>query len=267
MDAPILVVSLYLGALVGGFAVVGVWETLAPARAARAPLRARWLANLGLLALNHGVVPLAMPLSNAGAAWFASERGWGLLNAVALPPAAAFLVTLVVLDAVRYGNHRLWHEVPLLWRLHRVHHSDVDYDLTVGLRFHPVEAILGNLVVLAAVVALGAPVWAVIASDVATVALGFFVHGNVRMPAALDRAIRTIFVTPAMHSTHHSVERDEATSNYGAVLSVWDRAFGSYRERPRAGDAIAFGLADERDPARLGIVRLLGLPFAASGRG
>ena len=267
MDAPVLVVSLYLGALVGGFAVVGVWETLSPARAARAPLRGRWLANLGLLAINHGVLPLAMPLSNAGAAWFASERGWGLLNAVPVPHAAAFVVTLVALDAVRYGNHRLWHRVPLLWRLHRVHHSDVDYDLTVGLRFHPVEVVLANLAVIAAVVALGAPVWAVIASDVATVALGFFAHGNVRLPAAADRAIRTILVTPAMHATHHSVERDEATSNYGAVLSVWDRALGSYRERPRAGDAIAFGLADERDPARLGIVRLLGLPFAASWRG
>ncbi|CAG0956734.1 hypothetical protein BURK1_00493 [Burkholderiales bacterium] len=266
MDAPILVVSLYLGALVGGFAVVGVWETLAPARAARAPLRGRWLTNLGLLALNHGIVPLAMPLSSAGAAWFASERGWGLLNAVALPPAAALVATLVAIDAVRYGNHRLWHEVPYLWRLHRVHHSDVDYDLTVGLRFHPIEAVVTSLVMIAAVVALGAPVWAVVASDVATLALGYFSHGNVRLPPAADRALRTILVTPAMHSTHHSVERDEAMSNFGSVLAVWDRVLGTYRDRPRAGEAIEFGLDDERDPAKLGIARLLGMPFRADAR-
>ncbi len=266
MDASVLVVSLYFGALVGGFAVVGAWETLAPARPARAPLRERWTANLGLLALNHGILPFLLPISNGAAAWFASERGWGFMNVVALPPAAAFALTLVALDAVRYGNHRLWHRVPVLWRLHRVHHSDVDYDLTVGLRFHPIEAVAGNLAVLAAVVALGAPFWAVIASDVATVALGYFAHGNVRVPGAVDRALRAVLVTPAMHSTHHSVERDEAMSNFGSVLSVWDRLFGSYRERPRAGDAIEFGLADERDPSRLGIVRLLGLPFAVPGR-
>jgi sterol desaturase/sphingolipid hydroxylase (fatty acid hydroxylase superfamily) len=266
VDASVLVVSLYFGALVGGFAIVGAWETLAPARPARAPLRERWTANLGLLALNHGILPFLLPVSNGAAAWYATERGWGFMNVVALPPAAAFALTLVALDAVRYGNHRLWHRVPVLWRLHRVHHSDVDYDLTVGLRFHPIEAIAGNVAVIAAVVALGAPVWAVIASDVATVALGYFAHGNVRVPAAVDRALRALLVTPAMHSTHHSVERDEAMSNFGSVLSVWDRLFRTYRDRARAGDAIAFGLADERDPSRLGIVRLLGLPFAAPGR-
>ena len=267
MEAPLTVAAVGLSALVVGFGAIAVWETLAAARVPRAPLRSRWSANFALFAVNYGVLPFLVPLSNAGAAWLAAERGIGLFHAIDLTPPLAFAATFVLLDATRYAVHRLFHSAPLLWRLHRVHHSDVDYDLTVGLRFHPVEAIVGNLVVVAAVVALGAPVWAVIASDLATVALGYFSHGNVRLPAALDRALRAVVVTPAMHSTHHSVERDEAMSNFGSVLSVWDRLFRTYRERPRAGDAIVFGLAVERDPSRLGIVRLLGLPCAAPGRG
>ena len=186
-----------------------------------------------------------------------------LFHAIDVPPPLAFAATLVVLDGARYALHRMIHQVPLLWRLHRVHHSDVDYDLTVGLRFHPIEALAVNAALVGVVLALGAPFWAVVASDALTIAHGFFAHGNVALPAVVDRALRRFVVTPAMHVTHHSVERDEAGSNLGSVLPWWDRLFGTYRENARAGDAIVFGLADERDASRLSIGRLLALPFAA----
>ncbi|HVJ74806.1 MAG TPA: sterol desaturase family protein [Casimicrobiaceae bacterium] len=263
MDAPLAVAAAYFGALVVGFAAVATWETVGAARAPRAPLRSRWTANLALLAVNHGVLPFLVPLSNAGAAWFAAGHGLGLFHAMEVPSLVAFTATLIILDGTRFALHRLFHQVPWLWRLHRVHHSDVDFDLTVGLRFHPVEALLVNAALVAVVLALGAPFWAVVASDALTIAHGLFAHGNVALPPAVDRVLRRLVVTPAMHTTHHSVERDEAGSNLGSVLPWWDHLFGTYRERPRAGEAIVFGLDDERDAGRLGIARLLALPFAA----
>jgi len=262
VDAPLVVAATYFGALVGGFALIAIWETLAAARPARVALASRWTPNLALLAVNQGVLPFLTPLSNAGAAWLAGERGIGLFHALDVPIALAFAATLVAMDAARYAMHRMFHAWPLLWRLHRVHHSDLDYDLTVGLRFHPLEALVANAVLAAIVLALGAPFWAVVASDAITIAHGFFAHGNVTLPAALDRVLRRFVVTPAMHTLHHSVETDEAMSNLSSVLPWWDRLFGTYREAPRAGDAIAFGLADEREAGRLGFPRLLAMPFA-----
>jgi sterol desaturase/sphingolipid hydroxylase (fatty acid hydroxylase superfamily) len=262
VDAPLAVAAAYFAALVGGFALIGIWETVAAARPARAALPPRWGSNFALMAVNQGALPLLVPLTTAGAAWLAGERGIGLFHALDTPPWIAVPATLVAMDAGRYAIHRLFHANPLLWRLHRVHHSDLDYDLTVGLRFHPVEPLIANALLAALVLALGAPFWAVVASDAITIAHGFFAHGNVALPTGLDRWLRRVVVTPGMHTTHHSVEPDEAMSNLGSVLPWWDRLFGTYRERPRAGDAIAFGLADERDPARLRLPRLLAMPFA-----
>jgi len=261
MDAPILVASAYLAALAGGFAAFAGWETIAPARAAHAPLARRWPANLGLMAINYGVLPLFLPLSNAGAAWLASANGWGLLHAIDVPLAVAFVATFVAMDLARYLYHRLLHRAPVLWRLHRVHHSDVDYDCSLAVRFHPFEALVSMLVLATVVVALGAPIEAVIASDVVTLVLGYFAHANVRIAPGVDRKLRRVIVTPAMHATHHSVEPDESASNFGAVLSLWDRLLRTSRDRARAGDAIVFGLADERDAGRLGLRRLLAMPF------
>ena len=262
MDASLAVAATYVVSLVAGFTLVALWETVASARPARAPIPSRWASNFTLMAVNQGLLPVLTPVSNAGAAWLAGERGIGLFLVADVPYAVAFVATLVAMDAARYGIHRLFHANALLWRLHRVHHSDLDYDLTVGLRFHPLESLVSNAMLAAIVLALGAPFWAVVASDALTVVHGFFAHGNVALPAALDRALRRVLVTPAMHATHHSVEVDESSSNLGSILPWWDRLFGTYRERPRAGDAIAFGLADERDPARLRLPRLLAMPFA-----
>jgi sterol desaturase/sphingolipid hydroxylase (fatty acid hydroxylase superfamily) len=262
VDAPLAAAATYFGALVGGFALVAVWETFAAARMARASLASRWSSNFALLAINHGVLPWITPVSNAGAAWLAGENSLGVFHAFTVPAPVAFAVTLVAMDGARYAMHRLFHAWPLLWRVHRVHHSDLDYDLTVGLRFHPVEALVVNVVLAGLVIALGAPFWAVVASDAITIAHGFFAHGNVALPPAVDRVLRRFVVTPAMHTTHHSVEQDESMSNLGSVLPWWDWLFGTYCAAPRAGDAIVFGLADERDAGRLGLPRLLAMPFA-----
>jgi sterol desaturase/sphingolipid hydroxylase (fatty acid hydroxylase superfamily) len=262
VDTSLAVAATYFAALVGGFALIGVWETVASARPARAATPPRWASNFALMAVNQGLLTALTPISNAGTAWFAGERGIGVFNVLDAPVWLAFAATLVAMDAARYAIHRLFHAIPLLWRLHRVHHSDLDYDLTVGLRFHPLETVVANALLTAVVLALGAPFWAVVASDALTIAHGFFAHGNVALPRAFDRVLRRFLVTPAMHTTHHSIEPDESMSNLGSLLPWWDRLFGTYRERPRAGDAIAFGLADERDPARLRLPRLLAMPFA-----
>lgn len=266
MDAPLLVASAYLIALAGGFAAVAVWETIAPARVARAPISRRWPANLALMALNQGVLPLVLPVTNVGAAWIASRHGWGLLHAVEAPAVVAFVTTLLAMDLARYASHRVLHTAPLFWRIHRVHHSDPDYDASLALRFHPLEAVVTAIALSGVVIALGAPVGAVIASDLATIVLGYFAHGNLRVAPRVDRALRRVIVTPALHATHHSVEADEALSNFGSILSIWDRMAGTLRERARAGEAIAFGLAEERDPGRLGFVRLMAMPFRVESR-
>lgn len=256
-----LVASAYLVAVAGGFAAAAVWETLAPARAAGAPISGRWPANLALMALNQGALPLLLPVTNVGAAWIASGHGWGVFHSVEWPAPAAFVATLVAMDLARYALHRILHTAPLLWRIHRVHHSDPDYDASLALRFHPVEAVLSAAVLSAVVIALGAPVEAVIASDLATIVLGYFAHGNLRVAPRVDRILRRAIVTPSLHATHHSVEADEALANFGSVLSIWDRMAGTLREHARAGEGIAFGLADERDIRRLGLRRLLAMPF------
>ena len=261
MDAPTLTALVYTGALLGGFIAIATWESIAPARAPRLAIARRWPPNLALLAFNQVVLPLVVPVSSAAAAWTAQAHGWGLLNRVDVAPPVALVVTMVAIDAVRYLLHRAMHWLDPLWRLHRVHHSDLDYDCTLSLRFHPFEALTSALTLGAVAIALGAPPWAVVASDAVTLAMGLFSHGNIRIGRGVERALRRLIVTPAMHATHHSVVRDETDSNFGAVFSWWDRLGGTWRESARAGDAIEFGLAGERDPARLGLVALLVMPF------
>lgn len=261
MDAPTIVASVYAAALAGGFLSVAVWESLAPARAPRVRLGQRWPTNLTLLAVNQIVVPWLVPVTAASAAWLAQDRGWGLANLVAAPVVVAFAVTLLAFDVTRYLLHRALHGFPPLWRLHRVHHSDVDYDCTLALRFHPLEAVVSAFALAGVAIAIGAPPWAVVASDALTLAAGLFAHGNARLGPSVERALRRVLVTPALHATHHSVVRDETDSNFGAVFSWWDRMGGTFRERARAGDAIVFGLPEERDVSRLGLGRLLAMPF------
>jgi sterol desaturase/sphingolipid hydroxylase (fatty acid hydroxylase superfamily) len=161
--------------------------------------------------------------------------GWGLLNHFQVPFAIAVPLAVIAMDFVIWLQHVMVHAVPALWRLHRVHHADLDYDVTTGARFHPLEIILSMLIKFATIVVLGPPVVAVVIFEVLLNATAMFNHGNIRLPAGLDRVLRWVVVTPDMHRVHHSVEDDETNSNFGFNLPWWDRLFGTYRDQPRAG--------------------------------
>ncbi|MEX0702941.1 MAG: sterol desaturase family protein [Planctomycetales bacterium] len=223
-------------------------ELLAPRRklALRRPWR--WSSNLALVAINAALTRIVMPVTAVGAAAFADARGWGLLHLVELPESLEILLAVIVLDLVIYLQHVMFHAVPALWRLHMVHHADLDFDVTTGLRFHTLEIFLSALIKLAAVLALGPPALAVLAFEVLLNATSMFNHGNVRLPQRLDRLLRLIVVTPDMHRVHHSAVSRETNSNFGFNLPWWDFLLGTYRAQPRAGhEGMTIGLTSPRD--------------------
>lgn len=246
------------GCFAGVLALVGLWELQAPRRTLSQPKLLRWVNNLGLVALNTLLLRWVFPLAATAFAAFAAGRGWGLLNHLDVPYWIALPLGVVVLDFAIWLQHVLVHAVPVLWRLHRVHHADLDYDLTTGARFHPIEILLSMLLKLAAIAALGPPVAAVLIFEVLLNATAMFNHGNIRLPGAVDRVLRRILVTPDMHRVHHSVEHDEMNSNFGFNLPWWDRMFGTYRDQPRAGhETMTIGIRERRDPAE--VTRLDGM--------
>lgn len=255
--------AIRVGFFFGVFAIVAAWEVLAPRRALRVAKGLRWTANLGLVALNTALMRLALPLAAAGMAAFASAHGWGLLNHFAAPLWLAVPAAVIAMDFVIWLQHVMVHAVPALWRLHRVHHADLDYDLTTGARFHPIEIFLSMGIKFATIVVLGPPVVAVVAFEVLLNATAMFNHGNIRPPATLDRVLRWIVVTPDMHRVHHSVNDDEANFNFGFNLPWWDRLFGTYRAQPRAGhEAMTIGIHGHRDPHEVArLDGMLALPF------
>ena len=237
------------GFFVAIFVAVAAWEGLAPRRAPTLTRVQRWTANLGLVTLNTVLLRLVFPLGAAGMAAFASANGWGLLNHFPVPFWLAVPVAVIAMDFVIWLQHVMVHAVPALWRLHQVHHADLDYDLTTGARFHPVEIGLSMLIKFATIAVLGPPVLAVVAFEVLLNATAMFNHGNIRLPTALDRVLRWFIVTPDMHRVHHSVEDDETNSNFGFNLPWWDRLFGTYRAQPRAGHTqMIIGIRSHRDP-------------------
>jgi len=245
------------------FGLIAAWEARAPARARRLPRLLRWSNNLGLVALNTLLLRLLFPAAAAGMAAFAAAQGWGLLNYLAPPYWLAVVIAIVALDFVIWLQHVLVHAIPVLWRLHRVHHADPDFDLTTGARFHPLEILLSMSIKFAAIALLGPPVLAVILFEVLLNATSMFNHGNVRLPAVLDRILRWLVVTPDMHRVHHSVEDDETNSNFGFNLPWWDRLFGTYRAQPRAGHTgMSIGIHRFTDPRQVSwLPGLLVLPF------
>ena len=261
--------AIRLGFFVGSFALVALWELAAPRRALRLPRSVRWASNLGLVVLNTVMLRLVFPLAAVGVASFASANGWGLLKHFQLPFGVALPVAVIALDFAIWLQHVMFHAVPALWRLHRVHHADLDFDLTTGARFHPVEIALSMLVKFAAIVVLGPPVLAVVVFEVLLNATSMFNHANLRLPAALDRVLRWLVVTPDMHRVHHSVEQDETNSNFGFNLPWWDRLLGTYRDQPRAGhEAMTIGILSHADPrvvARL--PGMLWMPFKGEVKG
>jgi sterol desaturase/sphingolipid hydroxylase (fatty acid hydroxylase superfamily) len=256
-------IVLRLGFFFGVLIIMAIWEIRAPRRALTVPKAMRWVNNLGLVFLNSLMLRLLFPAAAAGVAAIARSRGWGLLNLSEIGLLPATLIGVVVMDFVIYLQHVMVHAVPALWRLHRVHHADLDYDVTTGARFHPIEIILSMLIKFATILVLGPPVVAVVIFEVLLNATAMFNHGNVRLPGGVDRALRWFVVTPDMHRVHHSVEDDEANSNFGFNLPWWDRLLGTYRDQPRAGhEEMKIGIHHYRDPKQVErLFGMLSLPF------
>jgi sterol desaturase/sphingolipid hydroxylase (fatty acid hydroxylase superfamily) len=242
---------------------MATWEVLAPRRALTVSKAVRWVNNLGLVAFNTVLLRLLFPAAAVGMAAFTTDQGWGLLNYFQAPAWLAIPIAVIAMDFVIWLQHVMVHAVPALWRLHRVHHADLDYDLTTGARFHPIEIILSMLIKFATIMVLGPPVVAVILFEVILNGMAMFNHGNVSLPLALDRVLRWFVVTPDMHRVHHSVEDDETNSNFGFNLSWWDRLFGTYRDQPRQGhDGMTIGIRGHRQIREVSwLPGMLALPF------
>jgi len=238
-----------LSCFFGVLGLMALWELVAPRRALTASKALRWASNLGLVVLNSILLRLLFPAAAMGMALLAAERHWGLLNNVSLPTGFEVIAAVLALDFTIYLQHVLFHAVPALWRLHRVHHADLDFDVTTGARFHPIEIVLSMLIKFAAIAALGPAPLAVLIFEVLLNATAMFNHSNVRMPLGIDRVLRWLVVTPDMHRVHHSIEDHETNSNFGFNLPLWDHLFGTYKDQPDAGhDGMTIGIRDLRDP-------------------
>jgi sterol desaturase/sphingolipid hydroxylase (fatty acid hydroxylase superfamily) len=246
----------------GIFAAMAGWEILAPRRVQEVGRSTRWPSNIAIVVLDTAIVRLIFPTTAVGVALLAESKGWGLFHAFGLSPWAAVPLGVVLLDLAIYLQHVLFHAVPALWRLHRMHHADLEFDVTTGVRFHPIEILLSMGIKLGVITALGTPAIAVLVFEVLLNATSMFNHSNVRMPAWLDSIMRWIVVTPDMHRVHHSVVARETNSNFGFNLPWWDRLFGTYRDQPAAGhDVMTIGIAQFRDPAEQRIDHMLTQPF------
>ncbi len=245
------------------FCGMALWELRTPRRPLAVRKSPRWFSNLGLVALNVLLLRLIVPLTALKAASAADERGWGLLNQWRAPDGVRFIIAIVALDFAIYLQHILFHAVPGLWRLHVVHHADLDFDVTTGLRFHTFEILISTFIKIGVVFALGPPLWAVLAFEVLLNGTSMFNHSNVRLPAGLDRALRWIVVTPDMHRVHHSVDRRETNTNFGFNLPWWDFLLGTYRAQPAAGhERMSIGVSYLREEQKVErLPGMLVLPF------
>jgi sterol desaturase/sphingolipid hydroxylase (fatty acid hydroxylase superfamily) len=246
----------------GVFIVMAVWELIVPRRKQAIGRGWRWPNNLGVVAANTLLVRILFPTTAVGLALLAQTRGFGLFNVIAVPAWIGVAASVVILDLAIYLQHVLFHAVPALWRLHRMHHADLEFDVSTGLRFHPIEILLSMLIKFAVVAALGAPALSVLIFEVLLNATSMFNHANVRIPLGIDRVLRWLVVTPDMHRVHHSILARETNSNFGFNLPWWDRLFGTYRPQPAAGhEAMTIGIKQFRDPRELWLDRMLAQPF------
>jgi sterol desaturase/sphingolipid hydroxylase (fatty acid hydroxylase superfamily) len=252
-----------MGFFFGVLAIMALWEIAAPRRQLTASKTVRWVNNLGLVFFNSFILRVLFPAAAVGIAVTAKQQGLGLFNVYELPLYATIIASVVIMDFVIYVQHVMVHAIPVLWRLHRVHHADPDYDVTTGARFHTIEIILSMLIKFSTILLLGPPVVAVVLFEIILNVTAMFNHGNVGLPLALDRVLRWVVVTPDMHRVHHSIEDDEANSNFGFSLPWWDRLFGTYRNQPRGGhQGMTIGIHKYHDAKDVSwITGMLTLPF------
>jgi len=251
---------------VGIFVIVALIELAVPRRPLTTSKAGRWFANIGIVIINTVVLRVLVPAGALGISVWIGRQGWGVFNYMNWPIWIEVILSVILLDFVIYLQHLMFHAVPLLWRLHMMHHADLDYDLTTGTRFHPIEIIISMGIKASAISVLGASPVAVIIFEVLLNGTAMFNHGNLYIPLGIDRILRLMVVTPDMHRVHHSVFPSETNSNFGFNLPWWDRLMGTYRAQPTKGhDGMTIGLNQFRDPARLTLPRIIALPFIGKG--
>ncbi|MBU6392580.1 MAG: sterol desaturase family protein [Planctomycetota bacterium] len=228
--------------------IMALWEFMAPRRRLTVSKALRWINNLGVVFLNSFLLRFAFPTAAMGVAVFAQEHRWGLFNHFQLPYWVAVVLSVVAMDFIIYLQHVMFHAIPVFWRIHRMHHADLDFDVTTGIRFHPFEIILSMLIKFAVIAVLGSSMLAVLVFEVLLNATSMFNHGNIGVSRGVDQALRWFIVTPDMHRVHHSIEERETNSNFGFNLSWWDRLLGTYQDQPHMGhEGMTIGLRDLRD--------------------
>lgn len=263
-NEPAIRLGIFLGVLVA----MAIWEVAAPRRRIEIPRVIRWTNNLGVVVVDTILVRLVYPIAAVGLALWAQAEGWGLFNLVDLPTWLEVLLAIILFDLIIYFQHVVFHHVPFLWRLHRMHHADTGIDVTTGLRFHPLEILISMALKFAAVLLLGPAAIAVLIFEVLLNATAMFNHSNVRIPGPVDKLLRLIVVTPDMHRVHHSIDRKETDSNYGFNLPWWDRLFGTYTAQPAKGhDGMTIGFVRFRSRRDHWLDRMLIQPFLGPANG
>jgi sterol desaturase/sphingolipid hydroxylase (fatty acid hydroxylase superfamily) len=247
------------------FVATALAETFVPLRSSPSPTSRRWISNSILFVVSQAALLFAYQFSGIALAFTIRAASRGVLNRAAIPYAWQFIVGFAALDLTAYVTHRLFHSLALMWRVHRVHHSETDLDLTTGFRFHPVELLLGEALALIVVALLGPPPGAVGFAALVVIVQDFFVHANLRIPESADGVLRLLIITPAMHRLHHSEGFDEQNTNFGTIFSFWDRLFGTYRAGHLAGST-RYGLTDMDKGSEANAVRLLLLPFRSASK-
>ena len=248
----------FLGVLV----VMALVEARFPRRQRELPRLFRWSNNLALVIIDSLLIKLCFPLLAVAMAVLAQDRGWGLLNQIELPVITAFVIAIILLDLAIYAQHVLFHLVPPLWRLHRVHHTDLDFDVTTGIRFHPIEILMSMAIKLLLVIIIGPLAIAVLVFEILLNASAMFNHSNLKIPLGIDKVLRLIIVTPDMHRVHHSVLPKETNSNYGFFLPWWDRLFATYRDQPQKGhEGMIIGINEFRETRDMRLDQLLIQPM------
>ncbi len=247
---------------VGTLLLIATLEVIFPRRKLDVSKTVRWYSNLGIIFINTLALRFVFPVLAVGMAVLSEEKGWGLFNNITIPYELAVLLSVVLMDMVIYFQHLMFHAVPRLWLLHRMHHTDLDYDVTTALRFHPIEIMLSMVIKLSIVAVLGPPVVAVLIFEIILNSMAMFNHGNFKLPLPLDRMLRKLVVTPDMHRVHHSTIRKETDSNFGFSLSLWDYLFGTYRDQPKHGhEGMTIGIEKFRNPKYQHLHWLILIPF------
>lgn len=264
MNLPVAKNELWirLGFFLGILIIMFLWEVIMPRRRLTTSKNTRWFSNLSLVLIDSVAARIAFPAGLAGVAFVAQQRGWGMLSLFELPFLLKIVLGVLILDLAIYLQHVMFHSAPLLWRLHMVHHSDMDIDVTTGVRFHPIEILLSMGIKMVVVVLIGAPALAVLIFEIILNGTSMFNHGNVHYLQSVDSIIRLFVVTPEMHRVHHSTIRWETNSNLGFNFPWWDRLFGTYRDQPAKGHLeMTIGLDQYKEPQKLTLLWLIALPF------